>query len=137
MQILEKTYALLEDRIEHCKQVKNYIKRLQKVKNQRVMVEGSYDIQLTNWRRCKRIINNIQDNTCENRDEDLTFLKTTFLEDITKMKESCQKGIDKLSTSEKTEQDPVNQENKETLLPKLEQSLKDLEETYQELYNFN
>jgi prefoldin subunit 5 len=137
MELLEKTYALLEDRIEHCKQVKNYIKRLQKIKNQRVIVEGSYDIQLANWRKCKRIINSLRAETCENREEEVTFLKDTFLEDITKLINVCKKEIENLSVTEGEHDKPINKEDIETIRPKIEQSIYKYEETYQELLNFN
>jgi hypothetical protein len=137
MEILEKTYALLEERIEHCKQVKNYIKRLQKIKNHTILIEGSYDIQLANWRKCKRIINSLRAETCENREEEVAFLKDTFLDDITKFINVCKKEIENFSVTEGKDDKPMNKEDIETITPKIEKKIKLYEETYQELLNFN
>ena len=133
--MLDKTYTLLQERIEHCKSVKNYIKRLQKVKNQQVLIEGSYDVQLSNWRKCKRIINSLRDDTCVHRDSDILELKEIFLPDIVKMKDKCNEEINRLNVED--DKKPINQENASTLIPKLQDSLSNLEETYQELLNFN
>lgn len=134
MELLEMTYNLIQERIEHCKMLKNHIKKLQKIKNQQVIVEGSYDTQLTNWRRCKRIINNLRDNASENREQEIAELKETFLPDIDKMIESCEKSIKDLSSDKKK---AVNQESDEIMIPKINESINRLNETRKELLNFN